>query len=297
MDENEKLTILSCDNNPLKKLKVDKNINLLILSCCNNGLTELDVSNNTKVWNLLCYTNNLTTLDLSKNVNLEQLWCWDNQLSHIDLSMNSLLSNFKCKNNQLTSLDLRNCPKLHTFLCENNHLTSIDLRKNGELVTVYGDNQTYAIEVNEDTLAFDLNKLPPVFDPSKASHWEGATVSDTTLNLDPSKPTEVKYWYEGNPEIKNWSSLTVTLFVTYVKTPPQPKDILIPCPYGAVICPTQPTQTIPLTPVPVQQKTADDVQAQVAQLPKTGEQEPTAVAFSSLLLLSLGAFLIISRKK
>ena len=88
-------------------------------------------------------------------------------------------------------------------------------------------------------------------------------------------------------------TIEVTLFVTYVS-----KNILIPCPYGAVICPTQPAyQTIPLTPVPVQQIPVDNIQGQVAQLPKTGEQESRAVAISSLLLLSLGAFFIISRKK
>lgn len=87
--------------------------------------------------------------------------------------------------------------------------------------------------------------------------------------------------------------MDVTLFVTYVS-----RNILIPCPYGAVICPTQPAyQTIPLTPVPVQQKSVDNIQGQVAQLPKTGEQDSRAVAISSLLLLSLGAFFMISRRK
>lgn len=135
-----------------------------------------------------------------------------------------------------------------------------------------------------------------------ASDWEGADVvpGSTILKLDSSRPTAVTYRYYSNFSNKTFfpiddfrSRFNVTLFVTYVS-----RNILIPCPYGAVICPTQPAyQTIPITPVPVQQKQADDIQGQVSQLPKTGEQEPKAVAISSLLLLSLGAFFVISRRK
>ena len=184
----------------------------------------------------------------------------------------------------------------------------MDLNSNPLLNAFIARDLTYSIEVDEDTLEFDLSSLPGNFNPAMATDWVGADVvpGSTILKLDSSRPTAVTYRYYSNFNKESWYSVddwyahdklnslfNVTLYVKYVS-----RNILIPCPYGAVICPTQPVyQTVPLTPVPVQQVPADNIQGQVAQLPKTGEQEPKAVAISSLLLLSLGAFFIISKRK
>ncbi|MCI6602843.1 MAG: LPXTG cell wall anchor domain-containing protein [Clostridiales bacterium] len=244
---------------------------------------------------------------MSKNLSLQTIAFYNNLITSIDLKKNADLEELYCSDNQLTTLDLRNNSKLKTLYTENNHISSLDLSSNPSLNAFTARDQTYSIEVDEDTLEFDLSSLPGNFDPAMATDWKGADVipGSTILKLDSSRPTAVTYRYYSNFNKESWYALddwyapdelnslfNVTLYVKYVS-----KNILIPYPYGAVICPTQPLQTIPLTPIPVQQKELDDIQGQVAQLPKTGEQESRAVAISSLLLLSLGAFFMISRRK
>ena len=330
-----KLTEIGIYNQPLSKLDVSpfsklreltvsKSINELIfgenhsldfIDCSDNELTSLDVHTLNYLFDFYCNNNQLTNIILGEHPRLEAIHCDNNQLSSLSLSQCSLLHTLECNgnyltgldisnnlelyylavsNNQLTELDLSHNLELDMLKCSNNHLTSLDLSKNLRLQHYYfkGEHQTYNIEVDRDTLEFDLSSLPGNFIPARASGWVGASVSGMTLKLDPSMPATVTYNYDADLDREGFI-MDVTLLVTYV-----PEDILIPCPYGAVICPTQPAyQTIPLTPVPVQQVPADNIQGQVAQLPKTGEQESKAVAISSLLLLSLGAFFIISRRK
>lgn len=286
---------LFCYGIPLTSLDISKNLRLERLTCQYTELTTLDVSKNTKLSYLICTDNQLTELKLAQNTQLSTLSCLHNQLTELDLHMNTELQYLECSVNSLSTLDVSHNSKLTIINCHSNKITSLDLSKNEKLDPEYClvGPQTYSIEVDRDTLEFDLSSLPGNFIPARARKWVGASVSGMTLKLDPSMPATVTYNYDADPARK--FTMDVTLFVTYVEGPP--KDILIPCPYGAVICPTQPLQTIPLTPVPVQQKELDDIQGQVAQLPKTGEQESKAVAISSLLLLSLGAFFIISRRK
>lgn len=307
LSHNSSLKELYCWENQLTELDLSHNPELTVLSCEKNSLATINLTNVTHLTNIDCKINQLTTLDVSQNTSLDRLECSQNQLSQLDLKNNKTLFSLLCKSNQLSTLDLKNNGKLSFLTADNNYLTSLDCSENNLWMKFSADNQTYNIKVDINTLEFDLRSLPGIFNPAMASEWVGAEVEpgSTILKLDSSRPQTVTYIYDSNIKDANWegwSDFNVTLYVTYIETPPQPKDILIPCPYGAVICPTQPAyQTNPLTPVPtpipVQQKTADDIQAQVAQLPKTGAQEPMAVAFSSLLLLSLGAFLIISRKK
>lgn len=307
ISKNSNLKWLDCSSNQLTSLDVSNNSELDNLYCGSNQLTSLDVSNNPELFNFCCDRNQLSTLDISNNLNLRALFCEENQLTTLDLSHNSKLGTLNANDNLLTTLDLSHNPKLSYLYIYNNQLTSLDLAHNPKLVFLECGGQSYNIKVYKETLKFDLNSLPRDFVPDRVNFWQGAKLDGSSIKIDPTMPDHI--WYGYNTK---WPSKPVpyktyfygSLKITYIETPPQPtqpKDILIPCPYGAVICPTQPAQTIPLTPVPtpipVQQKSADDVQAQVAQLPKTGEQDTKALAIRSLLLLSLGAFFIISKKK
>ncbi len=288
------LCVCSFDNNQLTNLTLGKHPQLKDLYCNNNFLRMLSLNHCENLEELICNDNQLTTLDLSNNPILDGIDISNNLLTSLDVSQNPQLYYLDISKNQVTSLDVRQNPQLGYLYISNNHLTSLDLSKNDKLSAkdFKGEHQTFSIEVDRDTLEFDLSSLPGNFIPARARKWVGASVSGMTLNLDPSMPATVTYNYDADPDREGFI-MDVTLFVTYVS-----KNILIPCPYGAVICPTQPAyQTIPLTPVPVQQVPADNIQGQVAQLPKTGEQDAKAVAISSLLLLSLGAFFIISRRK
>ena len=278
----------------LRELTFGNNPVLDWVLCQDNKLTSLDLHTLNNLLTCSCYNNQLTNLTLGEHPGFVSLDCHNNKLSSLSLNQCENLIELICNDNQLTALDVSNNLKLKEILVSNNHLTSLDLSKNPELLAQYfeGEHQTYSIEVDQDTLEFDLSSLPGNFIPARARKWVGASVSGMTLNLDPSMPATVTYNYDADPDREGFI-MDVTLFVTYVS-----RNILIPCPYGAVICPTQPAyQTIPLTPVPVQQVPVDNIQGQVAQLPKTGEQESRAIAISSLMLLSLGAFFMISRRK
>ena len=276
----------------INELTFGQNHSLEFIDCSDNELTSLDVHTLNYLFDFYCNNNQLTNIILGEHPRLEAIHCDNNQLSSLSLGQCSNLCTLQCANNQLTELDLSNNLKLEGLECANNHLTSLDVSKNPELFYFEGDHQTYSIEVDRDTLEFDLSSLPGNFNPDRAREWVGASVSGMTLKLDPSMPATVTYNYNADQN-RDGFIMDVTLYVTYVS-----KDILIPCPYYAAMCPTQPAyQTVPLTPVPVQQVPADNIQGQVAQLPKTGEQESKAVAISSLLLLSLSSFFIISRRK
>ena len=289
--QNTQLSTLSCLHNQLTELDVSQCSALKYLSCWDNQLTELDLHMNTELQYLECSVNSLSTLDVSHNSNLTILYCHSNKISALDISNCLSLEDLSCAINQISSLDVSHNTKLNSIECFENHLTSLDISNNDMLSPEnfhgghgpYEGPQTYSIEVDQDTLEFDLSSLPGSFNPASASDWKGASVSGMTLKLDPSMPATVTYNYDAN-QSRDGFTMDVTLYVKYVS-----RNILIPCPYGAVICPTQPAyQTVPITPVPVQQ---------VAQLPKTGEQDPIAVALGSLMLLSLGAFFMISRRK
>ena len=148
--------------------------NLKKLYCSENQLTELDVSKNKELESLLCNKNQLTELDVSQNTKLKNLHCYRNQLTELDVSKNTALVELYCWQNQLTSLD-----------CEN--LGFYDVSGN-----------EYPVKVNAQTRTFDLHTLPGGFDPSRASDWEGGTVSNGILTVD-SGATKVTYSYNcGN---------------------------------------------------------------------------------------------------
>lgn len=187
------LTKLSCNANQLTSLDVSKNSALTYLSCHGNQLTVLDVSKNTSLTKLFCDSNQLTSLDVSKNTALNILWCNDNQLTSLDVSGNTALEHLDCKNNHLMTLNVSNTA-LGNMNCSNNQLTSLDLSKNFKSIDYTCDNNIYQIALDENR-TFDLSTLPGSFDVSKASSWNGGSVSGNTLTVDNDKDI-VTYTYD-----------------------------------------------------------------------------------------------------
>ena len=169
--------------------------NLKKLYCSENQLTELDVSKNKELESLLCNKNQLTELDVSNNTELVYLQCGENQLTELDVSQNTKLKNLHCYRNQLTELDVSKNTALTELYCWQNQLTSLDCENLG-FYDVSGNE--YPVKVNAQTRTFDLHTLPGGFDPSRASDWEGGTVSNGILTVD-SGATKVTYSYNcGN---------------------------------------------------------------------------------------------------
>ena len=170
--------------------------NLKKLYCSENQLTELDVSKNKELESLLCNKNQLTELDVSNNTELVYLQCGENQLTELDVSQNTKLKNLHCYRNQLTELDVSKNTALVELYCWQNQLTSLDCENLEFFYDVSGNE--YPVKVNAQTRTFDLHTLPGGFDPSRASDWEGGTVSNGILTVD-SGATKVTYSYNcGN---------------------------------------------------------------------------------------------------
>ena len=127
--------------------------------------------------------------------NLKKLYCSENQLTELDVSKNKELESLLCNKNQLTELDVSNNTALVELYCWQNQLTSLDCENLG-FYDVSGNE--YPVKVNAQTRTFDLHTLPGGFDPSRASDWEGGTVSNGILTVD-SGATKVTYSYNcGN---------------------------------------------------------------------------------------------------
>jgi hypothetical protein len=102
---------------------------MTILNVSNQQLRALDVSKKINLTTFDCVSNKLTELDVSKNINLTTLCCFDNELTELDLSKNL---------------------NLKTLFCENNpDLKQILIRK-GQKITIYKDDHTQIIEVEEE---------------------------------------------------------------------------------------------------------------------------------------------------
>lgn len=240
---NTKLVRLECSGIPtLPSLNVSKNTELKYLNCRENALAALDLTNNLKLEKLSCGGNEFTTLDLSKNTslkyfgfvnsklssldltnntNLEDLYLFVNNLSAIDVSKNTKLKILHLYENQLITLDTSKNNNLTELKVHNNPLTSMKLGDNGSTMEVKFDNKPYPIEVSTATKTFDLNTLPG-FDASKASNWQGGTVSDTTLTVDEGVEN-VTYTYDcgerqttyGYPETTGKLMMPCTLKINW----------------------------------------------------------------------------------
>ena len=176
MDSVGELVKFDCSNNDLMTLDVSQCFKLKELNCSGNQLMELDVRNQTQLTKLDCHSNKLTELNVELNGNLTSLICNDNQLKSLDLSQNHSLSNLNCAKNRLVCLDV----------------TGIS----GTIIA--GDNRCpIAVRTNG---TFDLNTLPG-FDVSKATNWNGGSVSGTILTVEDGKD-EVSYQYDCGKGVK-----------------------------------------------------------------------------------------------
>ena len=219
---NPVLWYLDCDTNQLTSLDVSKNTNLTSLSCKQNRLTSLDVSQNPALENLHCHENKLTSLDVSRNPALEDLRCNENQLTSLDVGKNTNLTTLVCFDNKLTSLDVSQNTKLEKLWCYQNQLTELDVSQTAVTELKASGNQI-TIEVEETSRTFDLRTLPGKFDVSKATNWNGGTVSGKTLKVNEGV-NQVTYTYDCG----KGSSIDFTLNVKVVPdgtvTPPSGGD-------------------------------------------------------------------------
>lgn len=167
------LVKFDCSNNDLMTLDVGQCFKLEELNCSGNQLMELNVGNQTQLTQLDCSKNKLTELNVEQNGGLTSLICNDNQLTTLDLSQNHSLSNLNCARNRLACVDVT-----------------------GISGTIMADGNRCPIAVRTDG-TFDLTTLPG-FDVSKATGWNGGSVSGTTLNVH-AGANEVSYQYNcGN---------------------------------------------------------------------------------------------------
>lgn len=246
ISKNTALTILTCVKNQLTVLDVSRNADLKRLLCFGNKLTALDVGNNTALETLYCGSNELTALDVSKNTELKELNCANNKLASLDLRKNMELAVLDCHYNGLTELDVKSNTKLTKLICFTNSLTALDVSKNPELKELHcGYNRLTSLDVSNNTelavmdclnnryaitaasdRTFDLSNLPGNFDVSKASNWNGGTVSGNTLTVN-SGVSIVTYSYDWGNEKSAIFTLNVT--VTPAPTPtPTPSNTPTP---------------------------------------------------------------------
>lgn len=169
MDSVGELVKFDCSNNDLMTLDVSQCSKLQELNCSGNQLMELNVSNQTQLTQLDCSKNKLTELNVKQNGNLTSLICNDNQLTTLDLSQNHSLSNLNCAKNRLACVDVT-----------------------GISGTITADGNRRPIAVRTDG-TFDLTTLPG-FDVSRATGWNGGSVSGTILTVENGKD-EVSYQY------------------------------------------------------------------------------------------------------
>ena len=238
------LTELYCVGNQLTELDMSQNKELQTLDCVVNQLTELDVSQNKKLKKLQCSANQLTELDVRSNTALERLSCKENQLTELDVSNNTALMKLYCGKNQLTELDLSQNSKLIDLDCGNNQLTSLNVDSCAEFIDFGCKGNEYPVKVSAQTRTFDLHKLPGGFDPSRASDWEGGTVSNGILTVD-SGATEVTYSYDcGRGKTRRFALqvLTITrikqvnLRVNTPKKNEMPDETVVILDNGADVC-------------------------------------------------------------
>ena len=192
--------------------------NLETLLCYDNQLTSLDVSKNSALKYLYCDQNNLTSLDVTKNIALEELSCSQNQLTSLDVRKNAALKYLYCYQNYLTSLDVSQNPALLLLSCNGNQLTSLDLSQTAVAALGTSDNKI-TIEVEETSRTFDLSTLPGKFDVTKATNWNGGTVSGNTLTVNEGA-TKVTYLYDCGEDFSRDFTLNVKVVPDGTVTPP-----------------------------------------------------------------------------
>ena len=211
---------LNCSNNKLTymNLGILKGLNLEEVDCSNNNITNIVMWSVGELVKFDCSNNDLMTLDVSQCSKLQQLNCSGNQLMELDVSNQTHLTQLDCHNNKLTELNVEQNGSLTSLICNDNQLTTLDLSKNNSLsnlncaknrlacVDVTGISGTITADGNRRPIAvrtdgtFDLTTLPS-FDVSKATDWNGGSVSGTILTVENGKD-EVSYQYNCGKGVK-----------------------------------------------------------------------------------------------
>ena len=225
VSQNTKLKDLRCNDNALADLDLTNNTALESLECGGNEFTTLDLSKNTNLKYFGFFNGKLSSLDLANNTNLEELYFCGNNFSTIDVSKNTNLKFLHLFSNQLITLDTSKNSNLQRLWVYTNPLTSMYLGDSGSIREVKFDNLPYPIEVSAAEKTFDLNTLPG-FDVSKASNWQGGTVSGTTLAVNEGAEN-VTYTYDcgereakyGTPEVTGKLMMPCTLKINWQNAP------------------------------------------------------------------------------
>ena len=185
---------VNCSNNNITKIVMDSVGELVKFDCSNNDLMTLDVSQCFKLEELNCSGNQLMELNVSNQTQLTQLDCSKNKLTELNVKQNGSLTSLICNDNQLTTLDLSQNHSLSNLNCAKNRLACLDVTGISGTITADGSRRPIAVRTDG---TFDLTTLPG-FDVSKATNWNGGSVSGTTLSVN-AGADEVSYQYNcGN---------------------------------------------------------------------------------------------------
>ena len=188
---------VDCSNNEITNIVMDSVGELVKFDCSDNDLMALDVSQCFKLKELNCSGNQLMELDVGHQTQLTQLDCSNNKLTELNVKQNGGLISLICNDNQLTTLDLSQNHSLSNLNCAKNRLACLDVT--GISVTITADGNRCPIAVRTDG-KFDLATLPG-FDVSRATGWNGGTVSGTMLSVN-AGANEVSYQYNCGNGVK-----------------------------------------------------------------------------------------------
>ena len=190
---------VNCSNNNITKIVMvmDSVGELVKFDCSNNALMALDVSQCFKLKELNCSGNQLMELNVSNQTQLTELDCHDNKLTELNVKQNGGLTSLICNDNQLTTLDLSQNHSLNNLNCANNRLACLNVTGISGTITADGNRRPIAVRTDGK---FDLTTLPG-FDVSKATGWNGGSVSGTILTVEDGKD-EVSYQYNCGKGVK-----------------------------------------------------------------------------------------------
>ena len=185
---------VNCSNNNITNIVMDSVGELVKFDCSNNDLMTLDVSQCFKLEELNCSGNQLMELNVSNQTQLTQLDCSKNKLTELNVKQNGSLTSLICNDNQLTTLDLSQNHSLSNLNCAKNRLACLDVTGISGTITADGSRRPIAVRTDG---TFDLTTLPG-FDVSKATNWNGGSVSGMILTVEDGND-EVSYHYDcGN---------------------------------------------------------------------------------------------------
>ena len=188
---------VDCSNNEITNIVMDSVGELVKFDCSNNDLMTLDVSQCLKLEELNCSGNQLMELDVENQTQLKQLDCSNNKLTELNVKQNGGLTSLICNDNQLKTLDLSKNNSLNNLNCANNRLACLNVTGISGTITAGGNRCPIAVRTDG---TFDLNTLPG-FDVSKATSWNGGSVSGTMLSVN-AGADEVSYQYNCGNGVK-----------------------------------------------------------------------------------------------